>query len=187
MEYLGETPSQPSPNSNSLVWTFNQSAGDFEAKRLTSGLLSQKFEALLNYKAKDDQSRTLLVDAMFNALEKTLRAVASPNGRIQANEFISEVKPLFEALTKPESAPFVPARAPEALADIAVALADRVGKVTDKDFKAAGVYEGNIVPYRDNATTLGAMVMQYAKTYAELLDQKPKPAKLPAPANKLQA
>ncbi len=186
MEYLGETAAATSFTSNSLVWTFNQSAGDFEAKRLTSGLLAQKYEALLNYKAKDDDARTLLADAMFNALEKSLRAVASPNGRIQANEFLSEVKPLFEALTKPESAPFIPARAPEALADIAVALADRVGKVGDKEFKASGIYEGNIVPYRDNATALGAMVMQYAKTYAGLIDQKPKPAKLSVPSNKLQ-
>lgn len=181
MEYFGETAPANSPNSNSLVWTFNQSAGDFEAKRLTSGLLSQKYEALLNYKAKDDQSKILLVDAMFNALEKALRAVASPNGRIQANEFISEVKPLFEALTKAESAPFIPAHAPEALADIAVALADRVGKVGEKEFKAANVYEGNIVPYRDNATALGGLIMQYAKTYAALIDQKPKPAKLSVP------
>lgn len=186
MEYLGERSPAVSPNSNSLVWTFNQSAGDFEAKRLPSGLLAQKYEALLIYKAKDEQSKTLLVEAMFNALEKALRAVASPNGRIQANEFTSEVKPLFEALTKPESAPYLPARASEALADIAVALADRVGKVGEKDFKAAGVYEGNILPYRDNATSLGNLVMQYAKVYAEMADKKPKPAKLPAPANKLQ-
>jgi hypothetical protein len=186
MEYLGERSPAVSPNSNSLVWTFNQSAGDFEAKRLPSGLLAQKYEALLNYKARDEQSKTLLAEAMFNALEKALRAVSSPNGRIQANEFISEVKPLFEALTKPESAPYLPARAPEAMADIVIALADRVGKVSEKDFKAASVYEGNIVPYRDNVTALGNLVMQYAKTYEGMIDQKPKPAKLSVPNNKLQ-
>lgn len=186
MEYLGQAEPAISHHANSLVWTFNQSAADFDAKRLTGGLLTQKYEALLNYKAEDEDAKARLGDAMFAALEKALRATASPNGRIQANEYLSEVKPLFEALLKPESAAYIPARAPAALADIAIALADRVGKVTDKDLKAVNVYEGNLQNYRDNTTALGALVMQYAKSYAGLLNEKPK-VKLPAPANKLQA
>ncbi len=183
MEYHGQTEAPLSSHASSLVWTFNQSAGDFDAKRLTGGLLTQKYEALLNYKAENEDAKAHLGDAMFNALEKALRATAAPDGRIQANEFLSEVKPLFEALSKPESASYIPARAPATLADIAIALAGRVGKVTEKDLKAANVYEGNIQTYRDNATALGALVMQYAKSYAQLAVEKPK-AKLSVP-NKL--
>lgn len=183
MEYI-ETAPPVSFDSNSLVWTFNQSAGDFDAKRLTPGLLAQKYEALLNYKAKDDDAKALLVDAMFKALEKALRAVASPKGRLQTIEYISEVRPLFEALATPSSAPFIPARAPDALADIAVALADRVGKVTRKDLKDASLYEDHIDLYRNHATVLGALVLEYAKAYEGMIDAKPKPAKLSVP-NKL--
>lgn len=186
MEYLGQAEPRISSHANSLVWTFNQSAADFDAKRLTPGLLTQKYEALLNYKAEDEDAKTLLGDAMFNALEKALKATASANGRIQASEYLSEVKPLFEVLSKPESAPYIPARAPLALAEIAIALADRVGKVTEKDLKAANLYESNIQYYRDNTTALGALVMQYAKVYASIINEKPK-AKLSVPGNKLQA
>ena len=185
MEFIGETAPPVSVGNNSLVWTFNQSAGDFDAKRLTPGLLAQKYEALLNYKAKDDDSKKLLADAMFKALEKALRAVASPKGRVQTGEYISEVKPLFEALATPASAAFIPLRAPETLADIAVALADRVGKVTKKDLKDANLYEDHIDIYRSHSTALGALVLEYAKTYEGMIDAKPKPAKLSVLNNKL--
>ncbi len=187
MEYLPKDPVLSPTDAGALVKTFNQSAGDFDGKRLTAGLLSQKYEALLNYKAKDDETKAQLADAMFNALEKALRSVASPRGRIQANDYVSEIKPLLDTLTKPESAPYIPARAPETMADIAVALADRVGKVTPADLKEFSVYEGHMQTYRDNATSLGSLVMQYAKTFASLIDEKAKPAKLSVPNNKLQA
>ena len=184
MEYLGAATTPASLDSNSIVGTFNQSAGDFEAKRLPPVMLAQKYAALLTYKAKDDDAKAALTDAMFKALEKALRAVASPNGRLQSNEYISEVKPLFEVLAAPANAPFIPARAPEALADIAVALADRVGKLTKKDMKDANFNEEYIDYYRNGAVALGALVLEYAKTYQGMIDTKPKQTKLSVP-NKL--
>ncbi|HYD19124.1 MAG TPA: hypothetical protein VEF76_11655 [Patescibacteria group bacterium] len=165
------------PRQKTLVEAFNDSAADYSARNLPATLLVQKYQALYKYKAKDDDVRSDLADSLFRAAENYLRGITSANGRLQREEYISGVQPLLDALTEPASAPFIPARAPESLADIVIALADRVGKLTERDAKAQNFHESFIPQYRVSAAALGVTLMEYAEKFEEALSSKRKTIK----------
>ncbi len=167
-------------DNRNLIESFNRSAEDYSADRLTPGILAKKYEALSRYKAETPEQKTDLANALFDTIEKGTKAIASPDGRLDANaiNFVENIRPLFVALAAPESLPYVPLRAPQALADLAISLADRAGKVTVVQLEERKLHPTFINHYRTQTTELASMLMQYAGLFAKEIDGR-KPAGTP--------
>lgn len=171
-------------NGKHLTASFNTSAAEHASGKLPPILLARKYDAMLKYKA-NEEDKPALAEAMFDAIERSIRTIASPDGRIETEgfSFTGFVRPLLESLAAPESAPYVPARAPEALADLAIALTDRVGNVTADTFKQRSVNPFWLASYKQESVALGEMLVEYADKLREAALEK-KPAIKPVPAQR---
>lgn len=171
----------------SLVESFNTSAADYLSGNLTPGIFANKFQALVKYKLDSGEDREKITAILFNTVERYIRRIASPDGEthLHTSDPVGNVSPLLETLARPEALPHLPERAPQALADLAVSLADRAGKVTVKDVYSKDQFYLN--DYRNKTTALSALIMQYADHFAQVLEQRNAPPKqAPADPRKLQ-
>lgn len=157
-----------------LIDSFNKSAGDYRRGSLLPVIFAKKYDALANYKATTAETRTALAHALFDVAEQALKAVASPNGRLDtnSNNFVDQVSPLLKSLAAPESLPYVPERAPQALADLAISLADRVGSVTPKEVKEVNRNEYVMDDYRKQMTGLSELIMHYADLFSKAIEDR---------------
>lgn len=171
-------------NGKHLTASFNASADAHAAGTLPAILLARKYDAMLKYKASEED-KPALAEAMFDAIERSIKTIASPDGRIETEgfSFTGFVRPLLESLAAPESAPYVPPRAPAALADLAIALTDRVGTVTSDTFKRSNINLFWLPGYKQEAVALGEMLVEYADKLREAALEK-KPAIKPVPAQR---
>lgn len=156
----------------SLVDSFNSSATDYLSGNLTPGIFANKFQALAKYKMDSDEDKQKITIVLFNTIERYIQKIASPSGatRVNAIDLVQNVSPLLQALASPEALPYLPECVPEALADLAVSLADRVGKVTVKDYSDSAEFYLN--DYRTKTTALSALIMEYADHFAQALEQR---------------
>lgn len=162
-------------DSKTLVDSFNASAADYRVGNLPASMLVSKYQALFRYKAETEENKAQLTAAMFNAVVETVRTIASPSGKLDTFDIADRVSPLLQQLTADENLGLVPQQAPQVLAELSIALADRVGKVTGKTLKDAGVYEGYIDNYRGAGTKLAAMLVEYADKFDSSVAQRTAP------------
>jgi len=158
----------------SLVDSFNKSAADFQRGSLFPVIFAKKYDALAFYKATLPETKAALAEALFDVVEKAIRTVASPNGRLDTNFFdiVTRVSPLLESLAAPGSLPYVPERAPQVLADLSISLADRAGSVTQKDVKDANKTDYAWDGYRKQMTELSELIMKYADIFSKAVEDR---------------
>jgi len=157
-----------------IVDSFNDSAVDNRDGRLTAGLLARKYEALIKYKAETPEIKNQLAAAMFDAAEALIKKVGVNPDKDSLRDFgfVSRITPLLEALAASDSIGFIPDRAPQALADMTVNLANRAGKLTADDYKASSSPDHYYNNFREQATVLSGVLMQYADLFAKAIDER---------------
>jgi len=169
----------------SLIDSFNKSAEDYRRSSITPVIFAKKYDALAFYKAQSAETKAALADALFTVAEGSIKAVASKNGRLDVNlvNFIEQVTPLLESLAAPGSLPYVPERAPQALADLAISLADRVGTVTAKEVKEVNRNEYVMDTYIRQMNGLSELIMKYADLFTKAIKERKSSAPRPPAAN----
>jgi hypothetical protein len=157
-------------NDTGITEDFNASAQAFirgDANKPTLPALLVKYATLMRHKAKTPEEKGRLAEILLDSGLTWLRNLVN----IQEIYYIDKdhrqnLEPLFAALAAPGSISSIPARAPQDLADAALALAD----ATTRDCSGSG---GDFAhAYRTGMAGLAQMALEYADTFQAQLDRQ---------------
>lgn len=116
---------------------FNATVQNYLRSDVTVDLLLTKYSILLRHKAEEPADRQALADALYTCGAKWLSHIAEPSSGSLYMMPTQEMT-LFSRITAEDSLPFVPARAPAELTDIALELLRRAEGPKGGDSESRG-------------------------------------------------
>jgi hypothetical protein len=150
-----------------LAAEFNETARKFHSNDLiTTNLLLAKYTALLDFKAQTDSDRTEVTRTLLDCSLTLLKKAAAPPtsgtrftpGEINYPQSAkADAAAIFQRLAAPDSIVALPAKAPEELADAALAVLRKVEDLRYDQFSSS-----DRTNYGGSLTSLAELALQYA-------------------------
>jgi hypothetical protein len=164
----------------SLADEFNKSAASWASEaydtNVTTDLLLMKYEAMQRYKIGDNGAKKELTLGLYNAATSIIgrrSGVPASNSVYFPEEQCKDLTRIFDAVLREGEAKNLPATAPQELASLSLDLIRKTETLDPKQFKDHHGYpdHNRITAYRNGATALAGLTLQYAEKLREAITQ----------------